>query len=133
MTYIKAIVVVKEELELSRPVASGATKNAKGNGSRRADETRSGSDGNETRDGTRAETDNGPLALKTPILEIDGLVRARDRPKLLLTQSIQVRPPTEAARLVTMHAWTARKLAPRADPPLNPNHPNQRRTVPRTT
>lgn len=32
-----------------------------------------------------------------------------------------------------MHAWTARRLAESAEPPLNPNHPNHRNTVPMTT
>lgn len=51
----------------------------------------------------------------------------------LQSHSIHVSPPTLAARFVTMHAWTARRFAPSADPPLNPNHPNHRKIVPRTT
>lgn len=43
-----------------------------------------------------------------------------------------VRPPEAAATLVEMHAATARKFAPRAEPPLNPCHPTQRQPVPRT-
>lgn len=35
-----------------------------------------------------------------------------------------------AVRLLFQQAMTARRLAPKADPPLNPNHPNQRKTVP---
>lgn len=46
---------------------------------------------------------------------------------------IQVRPPMEAARLVTTEAWTERKFIAPADPPLKPNHPNQRSVVPMTT
>ena len=38
------------------------------------------------------------------------------------TQSIQVSPPTLAAKLVTMHACAARRFAARADPPLNPEY-----------
>lgn len=49
------------------------------------------------------------------------------------TQSIQVIPETLAARLVTMQALAALMLAARADPPLKPNQPNQRKAVPRTT
>lgn len=48
----------------------------------------------------------------------------------LQSRRSQVKPPTDALRFVTMQAETARRLAERADPPLNPNHPNQRRTVP---
>lgn len=41
-------------------------------------------------------------------------------------------PPTDAAVLVATQVITALKFAPLADPPLNPNQPNQRHTVPRT-
>jgi hypothetical protein len=41
--------------------------------------------------------------------------------------------PVQPARLVTRNAITARRLAPSADPALNPNHPNQRKTVPSMT
>ena len=34
------------------------------------------------------------------------------------------------AILVLMHAVAAKSFAARAEPPLNPNHPNQRREVP---
>ena len=42
----------------------------------------------------------------------------------------QVAAPNIAAKLLFQQAITARRLAPKADPPLNPNHPNQRRVVP---
>lgn len=69
---IEAIIVVEDELELGRPIASSAAKNAKGNSSGSTDESRSRSDGNKSRNGTRAETDDGPLALETPIPEHPG-------------------------------------------------------------
>jgi len=69
---IEAIIVVKEELELGCPIASSATKDTKGNSSGGADESRAGSDGNETGDGSGAEADNRPLPLKTPIPEHPG-------------------------------------------------------------
>lgn len=37
-----------------------------------------------------------------------------------------------AVRLVFQHACTALKFAPNDDPPLNPSHPNHKKTVPRT-
>jgi hypothetical protein len=44
----------------------------------------------------------------------------------------QVNPPTDAAVFVAMQVMTALKFAPFAEPPLKPNHPNQRQAVPRT-
>jgi metal-dependent amidase/aminoacylase/carboxypeptidase family protein len=38
----------------------------------------------------------------------------------LQSKSIHVMPPHDAAVVVTIQAMTARRLAPRADPPLNP-------------
>ena len=35
-------------------------------------------------------------------------------------------PPTQAAKLVTTAAMTARMLAARAEPALNPNHPTHK-------
>ncbi len=42
----------------------------------------------------------------------------------------QVNPPTQAAKWVTMQADTGRRLAPSTEPPLKPNQPTQRKTVP---
>lgn len=39
-------------------------------------------------------------------------------------------PPVHAAKWVTTQAETARRLAPRALPPLKPNQPTHRKTVP---
>ena len=38
----------------------------------------------------------------------------------ICTQSIQVNPPTLAAKLVTIHASAALRFAANADPPLKP-------------
>jgi len=43
----------------------------------------------------------------------------------------QVMAANMAVRLLFQQAMTARRLAPKADPPLNPSHPNHRKTVPR--
>ena len=43
----------------------------------------------------------------------------------------QVMAANMAVMLVFQQAMTARRLAPKADPPLKPNQPNQRKTVPR--
>jgi hypothetical protein len=43
----------------------------------------------------------------------------------------QVMAANMAVRHEFQQAMTARRLAPKADPPLNPSHPNHRRTVPR--
>jgi hypothetical protein len=43
----------------------------------------------------------------------------------------QVIAPNIAVRQEFQQAMTARRLAPNADPPLNPNHPNHSRMVPR--
>ena len=40
-------------------------------------------------------------------------------------------PEKMAVRLLFQQATTARRLAPSADPPLNPSQPNHRRMVPR--
>jgi hypothetical protein len=45
----------------------------------------------------------------------------------------QVRPPIDAVMLVTMAPWTERRFMAASEPPLNPNHPNQIKQVPRTT
>ena len=42
-------------------------------------------------------------------------------------------PPAHAATCVEVHADTARRLPPNAEPPLKPNHPIQSSAVPRTT
>lgn len=43
----------------------------------------------------------------------------------------QVMAANMAVRLLFQHAMTARRLAPKAEPPLKPNQPNHRKTVPR--
>ena len=60
---------MEDELELGRPVASGATKNTESDGSGSTDESRAGSDSDETSDGARAEANRRPLALKTVVPE----------------------------------------------------------------
>ena len=46
---------------------------------------------------------------------------------------VPIAPPAQAAKCVEIQADTARRFAPSAEPPLNPNHPIQRNAVPRTT
>lgn len=54
------------------------------------------------------------------------------RPRLQ-SQSIQVRPLTDAAGFVAMQAWTARRFAEKAaELPLKRNQQNQRKTIPKT-
>lgn len=43
----------------------------------------------------------------------------------------QVMAANMAVRHEFQQAMTARRLAPKAEPPLKPSHPNQRRIVPR--
>lgn len=50
----------------------------------------------------------------------------------LQSRIVQVAAPNIAVKLLFQQAMTARRLAPKADPPLKPNHPNHRKTVPRT-
>ncbi len=49
----------------------------------------------------------------------------------LQSRKVQVMDAKTAVRLVFQQAMTARRLAPKAEPPLNPSHPNHRKTVPR--
>lgn len=63
-THIKAVVVVKQELELSRKVANGTRNNAKRNSRRSPNEPRRRRDRNKTRDRTGAEPNDGPLLLE---------------------------------------------------------------------
>src|SRR5208337_4519745 len=49
---------------------------------------------------------------------------------LIQLTAIQESAPAAAAVLVTTIAFTAIPFAARALPPLNPNHPNQRRPAP---
>ena len=46
------------------------------------------------------------------------------------SNNTQVAAPNVAVRFEFQHAMTARKLAPNDDPPLKPNQPNHRKTVP---
>jgi hypothetical protein len=71
-THIKAVVVVKQELELRGKVACSPCNNTERNGCRGTDKARRGGDRNETRDCTRAKSDNGPLLLQTVIPEHPG-------------------------------------------------------------
>ncbi len=52
---------------------------------------------------------------------------------LSTSKNIQDSPAAAAAVLVVAKADTARVLAPKADPALNPNQPNQSRPVPMST
>src|SRR5215217_2292181 len=51
----------------------------------------------------------------------------------MASKKIQDRPATADAVLVVAKALTARAFAARADPALNPNHPNHSRPVPNNT
>ena len=46
------------------------------------------------------------------------------------SKNIQDKPAAPAATLVVAKAETARLLAPKAEPPLNPNQPNHNKPVP---
>src|SRR6476620_7353813 len=46
------------------------------------------------------------------------------------SKNIQARPADAAAVFVVPNAFTARPVAPTADPALKPNHPNQSNPVP---
>jgi hypothetical protein len=48
----------------------------------------------------------------------------------LKSSKVQVIPEKAAVRLEFQQAITARRFAPKAEPPLNPSHPNHRRIVP---
>lgn len=47
------------------------------------------------------------------------------------SRMVQVMAANMAVMLLFQHAMVARKLAPKADPPLKPSHPNHSNTVPR--
>jgi hypothetical protein len=129
---IKSIINAEDELELSGVVGTGGTENTVDDGGPGWDETRARSNGNESSNDTGAETDSGPLAFKTVIKDTPlfsgQFLFFECAGKGLLT----VIPPTQAAKLVTTAAMTARMLAARAEPALNPNHPTHRKTVPIT-
>lgn len=65
--HIKAVVVVKQELELGGEIASGTSDDTERDSRRGTDEPRRRGDSNETGDRAGAETDNGPLLLETVI------------------------------------------------------------------
>lgn len=69
---IKTVVNVDEELDLGGEVAEDTTADSDNDGCPGLHETRSRSDGNETRNGTGAETDSAPLLLETVIEEDPG-------------------------------------------------------------
>ena len=50
----------------------------------------------------------------------------------LQSRIVQVAAANIAVKLVFQHACTALRLAPKDEPPLNPNQPNHRKTVPKT-
>src|SRR5665213_1670823 len=47
-----------------------------------------------------------------------------------ISKNIQVKPAAADAVVLVARAVTARRLAPNAEPALNPNHPNHKRPVP---
>lgn len=65
---IKAIIVMEVEFELGGKVADGTGHESEEDGSGGTDETRTGGNGNQTGDGSGAETDSGPFTLKAVIL-----------------------------------------------------------------
>lgn len=69
---IERVIIVEDKLELCGKVAHGTGDDTKCDRGGWTDETRSGCDGNETDDATRAETDNGPFTLETVIPEHPG-------------------------------------------------------------
>lgn len=69
---IKSIINAHEILELGTVVASSGADNTEDNSGPSRDETRSRSDGDETRNDTRAETDGGPLLFESVVEETPG-------------------------------------------------------------
>lgn len=65
--YIKGVVNVDEILDLSCVIAGYGTHDTKDDGRPRGDVSRGWCNGNESGDGTRAESDRGPLLLKSVI------------------------------------------------------------------
>ena len=51
----------------------------------------------------------------------------------ITSKNIQAKPAAAAAVLVVANALIAKLLAPNAEPPLNPNQPNQSKPVPIST
>lgn len=80
-------------------------------------------DSNETCYRSRAETHYRPFAFDAVILGtlVNIMADLHTRSVIERTQNIHVKPPTDAARLVTMQAWIALRLAERAEPPLKPS------------
>lgn len=74
---IKTVIDVEDELELGGKVAKDTTADTDDDSSPGLDEASSRGDGNETRDGTRAETDSAPLLLETVIEKSPGNGTAR--------------------------------------------------------
>src|SRR3989338_7517887 len=54
-------------------------------------------------------------------------------PFLIQSMPIQLRPAAAAAKFVTTKALAASPLAARAEPALNPNHPNHSKAAPKIT
>lgn len=69
---VKSIVVTDKVLETSGEVAGSTTENAESDGGRSSNVTGSRSDGDQTRDGTGAEANSGPLPLEPPVPEHPG-------------------------------------------------------------
>lgn len=134
-------VKICERLHHERVVVRKHTHNGRDEtdceGSGCADETSSGSDTDESSEDTGAKRDGRVAASVDPARANRGgsawIVRASEKSSAYQSINIQVRPPMAAAKLVTTEAWTDRKFMAPADPPLNPNQPNQRRVVPITT
>ena len=72
MSYIESIVVVEYELKLSSEIACSSTEDAEENGGGRAHKTGGGRNGHKTADGSGAETNNRPLALKAVVHQHPG-------------------------------------------------------------
>ena len=69
---IEGVVGADEELELRRNIAAESTDNAEDDGRPGRNETRGRGDGDETGDGARAETDDGPFLLEAVIEQHPG-------------------------------------------------------------
>jgi hypothetical protein len=76
---IEWVIVIEDKLELGGEVAYCAGDDTKGDGGRWTNETGGGSNGNETDDGTRAESNDGPLLLEAVILKNIDQLLARQR------------------------------------------------------
>src|SRR5512143_2670808 len=83
--------------------------------------------------GTTVTNPAAGVMATSPATAPDAVPKIVGLPFLSHSITAQLRPPAAAAVFVTTNAFTARPFAARALPALNPNHPNHKSAVPRTT